>query len=409
MPTATVLNEKSEPRTFDYGYARIKELACSARLIPGDGNRSPKSVVDGITIDGRKLRPSKRFWTSIQTRFGFSPNMFRYFDHKEVFDRISDRAPNDKIRYCIERDSAKSESGTLLAVTNPQAANIRYDQLNDLLTRNNADKVTYANGIIRSTHRPRNGASFKIVGDEFLNQYVIDTPIDGFGKPSIYLSILRQICKNGAIGYGKAFRSEIATGKTGEEVGFALIRAMEGFNNEEGYAAMRDRFESAARSWASVNEAQRLYKLLTNLLYAGDLETRGRETEGGEVIETASPVIHNFNRMTGDISEIYGISNLDTLSIKRQRTLPVACKVYDLFNFATEVASHHSKEFGGRKLQAYLGDALSNEYDLEGTVDQFCDYRDFFINDEKAVSTVKLIQDKKEKADRSYGRMRTQS
>ena len=46
--------------------------------------------------------------------------------------------------------------------------------------------------------------------------------------------------------------------------------------------------------------------------------------------------------MTGDLQRIYGMANLDALSVKRQRTLPAACKVYDLLNFASEVATHHA-------------------------------------------------------------------
>lgn len=48
--------------------------------------------------------------------------------------------------------------------------------------------------------------------------------------------------------------------------------------------------------------------------------------------------------MTGDTSRLYGLANLDALSAKRQRTLPVRCKVYelckvyDLLNFAPATA-----------------------------------------------------------------------
>ena len=75
--------------------------------------------------------------------------------------------------------------------------------------------------------------------------------------------------------------------------------------------------------------------------------------------------------MSGDLSGIYGLANLDALTVKRQRTLPAACRVYDLLNFASEVATHHATEIGHRAVQAFLGDLISGEYDLEGTVDQF--------------------------------------
>src|SRR5260221_348195 len=75
---------------------------------------------------------------------------------------------------------------------------------------------------------------------------IIDTPIDGFGRPSVYLSLLRLVCSNGAVGYSPAFRSELSVGKGDDGVAFALTRVLDGFNNEDGYAALRQRFESAA-------------------------------------------------------------------------------------------------------------------------------------------------------------------
>ena len=84
--------------------------------------------------------------------------------------------------------------------------------------------------------------------------------------------------------------------------------------------------------------------------------------------------------MAGDLTSIYGLANMDALSAKRQRTLPSACRVYDLLNFASELATHHAKPEGGRKLQAFIGDLVSGEFDLEGTADQFADWKDFFVD-----------------------------
>ena len=82
-------------------------------------------------------------------------------------------------------------------------------------------------------------------GDSFQNKFIIETPIDGYGRPSVYLSMLRLICSNGMVGYSPTFRSELATGKGENGVSFVLERVLEGFNNEDGYAALRQRFESA--------------------------------------------------------------------------------------------------------------------------------------------------------------------
>lgn len=401
MSTMTKLKGSTDNREFRYGFARVKDFKINSHVVDQEQTKSgkvkgSKTVVDSVEIEDQSFGPSKRFWTSIQCRFGFSPNIFRYFDHKEVFDRISYRAPDDRIRYCVEGTKGE-QGGRLLAVTNPTASTVKFEQLQDLLNRYNAQDTSYADGIVRSTHSPRAGANeFEIGGDKFLNRFVIDTPVDGFGKPNVYLSLLRLICTNGAIGFAKAFRSEVSVGKNDEDVSFSLIRAMDGFNNEEGFAALRQRFDSATKSWASVNECQKLYNVLMARNGKGELHRQGREVVStGETIQTAMPIFTSFGKMTGNISEIYGLANLDSLSVKRQRTLPTACRVYDLLNFATEIASHRATENGNRALQAYVGDMLSSEYDLEGTVDQFSDWRDFFVNDSNTADTMRVLQSKK--------------
>jgi len=382
-----------QDKTFEYTSARVKDFAVRTEVTeePTDARsrrlRKLKGV-QSITIGDRKLEPTKRFWTSLQCRFGFSSNIFRYFSHAEVFNRVSEVAPDDMIRFCIEKDASTGKE-LLLAVTNPNAACVRFDNLQNLLGKYGTEGITYANGIVRSTHKPKVGNnSYKILGDDFNNQYVIDTPIDGFGKPSIYLSMLRLVCSNGAVGYGKAFRSELNTGSRDDDVTFAIMRAIDGYNNEDGFAAMRQRFAAAGKSWASVNEAQKLYKLLMSIGGQGSLKKIGRElvqtTNGVESVESALPIFTNFHNLTGDISQVYGLANLDALSAKRQRMLPVACKVYDLLNFASEVATHYTNSAGGRKIQAFIGDIIGSEYDLEGTCDQFGSWQEFLITDDGA-------------------------
>jgi hypothetical protein len=369
---------------FEYGVARIKDLEVRTGV-----DRAGKTGVREVLLDGRPVRPSKRFWTSLHLRFGFTGNIFRYFSHREVFARISEVAANDRVRWCLE--TRESGTPTLLAVTNPAAALMPYDDLMGLLERYGAAAVRYSDGVVSSQHAPRLAGTFEVAGDGFQNKFVLDTPIDGFGRPSVYLSLLRLVCSNGAVGYSPAFRSELSVGKGDDGVAFALTRVLDGFNNEDGYAALRQRFEAATRSWASVHEVNRLYRLLARL--HGGNEVRGRAAvaaaggDGAAECEDA-PLFHAFHRMTGDLTRIYGLANLDALSVKRQRTLPAACRVYDLLNFASEVATHHATETGGRRLQAYLGDLISGEYDLEGTVEQFADWRDFFVGHADTTGTL---------------------
>lgn len=364
---------------FEYGYARVRDLRVQGQR----EKRRGKVSIGAIEIGGELLQPTPRFWQSFFARFGIADNVFRYFEPAEVFERISERAADDSLRYCIERGSSGDSggsgiagnavgsgglgaagSGRLLAVSNPRRAVIRYGEVQDLVGRYDGCDTGYADGIVTSTHRPRSGdQTFAISGDRFQHRFVLETPVDGFGQPRIFLSFLRLVCSNGAIGYSRAFRSDVSVGK---DVGMCVARALESYDNGDGYAALRQRFESAQRSWASVHECVKVYKLLTRMKQ--DQET-GKET-----------LIRDLHRLTGNLNELYGLANLDALSVKRQRVLPARCRVYDLINFASEVATHHASAIGNRSIQAWIGSLISDEYDLEGTAEAAPEFADFFVN-----------------------------
>ena len=419
---------------FIYRQCKVKDLIAHVKT-----KENGHKEVTEMEVEGRKLEPTQRFWTSLQSRFSFSNNIFKYFDHKEVFDRISDVAPNDDLRYVIEKEGDRER---LLAVTNPRNVAIQRDDLLGLLKKHGINtedtdqvwprlggsidphgiriggvggpmrnddwqaqkpripELTYNEGIVRSVHTPRNSSDFKIAGDDFSNKFVMDTPIDGFGKPSIYLMLLRQICANGSIGYSSVFRSEIALGKGESAFDYALTRAIEGYNNEDGYNALRARFEAATKSWSSVAEINRLYKLLARLHHRKAFKVRSKyltdEKSGsdGAALMEGSPIIKSFHAMVGDLQRTYGLANLDALSVKRQRTLPAGCRVYEMLNFVSETATHYAKPEGSTALQAFTGDMVASEYDLEGTLDKFGDWRELLISDESAVESLAIAQQK---------------
>ena len=72
------------------------------------------------------------------------------------------------------------------------------------------------------------------------------------------------------------------------------------------------------------------------------------------------------------------LANIDAMSVKRQRSLPVKCTTYDLLNFVSELGTHHADEHGSRAAQAWLGTLIS-EYDLENYKDSFDEFQDFFL------------------------------
>ncbi|UUO05299.1 DUF932 domain-containing protein [Blastopirellula sp. J2-11] len=347
---------------FEYGNARIKDFQVAAER----DQRSGKVHVKSIELQGEKLTPTPRFWRSMFIRFGFSESVFRYFDHGEVFQRIAARTPSDTVRFCVER----SEKGNprLLSVSNPKRPVITHDEVIDLVDRYNGDDVDYSNGMITSTHRPRSGdCTFEIGGDHFKHRFVMETPIDGFSQPRIFLSFLRMVCSNGAIGYSRAFRSDVSLGK---DIGHCISRALDSYDNGEGYAALRQRFESAQTSWASLHECNSLYKILCKFERSKSF--------------SAESVMPDFHIMTGRLHELYGMANLDALSEKRQRILPAKCRIYDLVNFASEVATHHSDADANRSLQAYIGSLISDEYDMEGTAVESTEFADLLLGESAA-------------------------
>jgi hypothetical protein len=383
-------------KRIDYCFSAVNDLVVETT----QDKRTGQPAVSAVLVGGEPLVPTERFWTSLYAKYGFNGSIFRYFTHHEVLERIA-QAETDRLRLCVERDEQTGKN-RLLAVSGPGKPIVRYDDLMDTVTRYGGEGISYSDGIVESTYVPRAASgSFQIAGDEFSNRFLLAVPIDGYGLPNVYLSLLRHVCTNGAVGYAKAFRSSLALGRGNDDVIYSIVRALEGFTNDEGFAALRQRFEMAARSWASVYEAQGLYKHLVRLLAGRHVGGDGaalvgsgsiarllqahdspeqRPASASSLDEIGSPLITAFLRMSGDVSHLYGLTNPDALSVKRQRTLPTKAKVYDLLNFTSEIATHNADEYGARSSQAWIGSLISGEYDLENSCSAFDSFQDFFLD-----------------------------
>ena len=339
-------------------------------------------LIRAVIIDGEPLIPTGRFWESLYAKFGLNKAFFKFFDHLEIFNRIHDKT-GEKIRVCIEKN--KIGEKRLLAVTGLNKPVILYDNLMEVLQGFNLKEgVKYSNGVVTSTHSPLRGSNdFKIGGDKYSNKFTMYTPIDGYGQPNVYLSLLRWVCSNGAIGFANSFKTALALGHGGDSIQYTLKRALEAFSNEEGYAMMRERFESSMRSWASIREQQELYRLMLRLQSDTTLRNNAENITSfhKEDLEVSfsNALVKSYDRVSGNPFELYRISDPNLLGQKKQRTLPVSCKVYDLINFATELATHYVNEDNARTLQAWVGNMISGDFDLEDSCDQFDDFRDVFL------------------------------
>ena len=110
-----------------------------------------------MSVDGRNVKPTSRFWTSLCSGFsnyGLTTKLFKLFTHQEVFQRVSDvigADGKDRLRFALETFDAGPPN--LLAVTNPSKALVRYERMGEVLERYHAQGTEYKGGIIRSTHR----------------------------------------------------------------------------------------------------------------------------------------------------------------------------------------------------------------------------------------------------------------
>ena len=338
-------------------------------------------MVKSIIIDGETITPTGRFWESLFSKYGLNTSFFKFFKFNEVFTRLSERGLG-KVRVCIERGSAGSK---LLAITGLNKPVIIYDDLMEILDQLNLQSpIKYDNGIISSTHAPaREFSPFDINGDAFSNQFVMHAPVDGYGSPNIYLSLLRQICSNGAVGFANCFKTSLALGTGSDSIRFTLKRALDSFNNEEGYAQLRDRFQVSMNSWASVNEHQDLYRLLLKVQGDSKLQEDAPNIAAFDSKDLAcSPgnaLLQSYRRTVGDPFEQYKVTDQNTLSVKKQRALPIRSKVYSLLNYATELSTHHLSEHSSRIIQGWVGEMLSNDFDLENSCDTYDNWQDIFL------------------------------
>jgi hypothetical protein len=169
----------------------------------------------------------------------------------------------------------------------------------------------------------------------------------------------------------------LALGAGGDNIKYTLTRILDSFNNDEGYAVLRERFNVASRSFASLREQQQLYGILLRLQNDPKLKAK----LGGGNASAAEILMKRYEDMTGKPYDLY-FREPNMLSEKRQTALPVECRVYDMMNFATELATHSLTTSNARGLQAWVGNMLSGEYDLEESCDQFDTFRDFFVKPE---------------------------
>ena len=294
--------------------------------------------------------------------------VFRYFEPAEVFNRVARLDAGRSVRFAIETPAPRTDGSPrprrLLAVSSPSGPLLGRDHAAEIVDMHGGHGFAYSDGVLSSMHLPARGDRVTTIGpDEFKERFHLEVPVDGLGEPRIHIALLRLVCQNGAIGLRSLFRSAIRLGKDPEH---SLERALGHYSNDDGFSAMRQRFVSAQRSWASLREVRLLERELDRISWG--------------VTDGVAQRRRAFRQMVGDYESRYGLASIDAVSVKRQRMLQAGCRMYDLINFATEIASHHAPPAAAVRLQGWLGTAIADEYDLENTADDVPEFVDVFTS-----------------------------
>lgn len=346
---------ESRREDFDFFTADIGDIA----PVWEDKKRSDGIVerkMTSIKYQDNEYKVGDRFILSLCSKFGIGTSIFYLFNPAEVFERVQQVHPRGRVRIVTENSAVGLKC---LAATAPTKSFVDFDTLVGILTKSSRvgkiKLVRYNEGSVTTVH-VMDEAPWEISGDLFYQAFTLDTPIDGYGLPSIYLSLIRASNETLLTAESKTFRSEVQLGKAGDAPEIPLTRALDTFNNEEGFQALRQRLDSAKKSFASLHEVDTLAKIFRRVLNQSNTEQY-------------QEVMAAYTNMTGDVSKKYGIATEDSLSAKKARLLPLDCSVLDLVFFSMVVTTH--KQFliqNNKPITQWMGQLLDNEYDLEGSI-----------------------------------------
>jgi len=360
-PMAPASNLICHPGTMIPQIEQLNIDLADIKLDLTEAGSSARRHVKELKIAGQVVRYSDRFGNSLSGLIGQSKSIFRLFEPDEVISRALERGHRAACRVTLT--TLKDGTRQVLAATGPKAVAVPLDDYMTIMADAgvNLQHVRYADGELHSPHTPSLASSFMVGSDVMENKFTLSAPLDGYGQLSSFLSILRQVCSNGAVAMAPAFRTSIPLGdadKEGFNPGGVLRRFLNSFNHEEGYKALSDRFVAANKCPASVDEYFGLRKTLN-----GFLDTENSGTRGCSEWEVRVAL----DKLAGDIEGVYGSANLDQVPAKVRRSMPTKMSVYRLINFATEVATHYAHEGSRRRLALFVGPLLAatGGFDLE--------------------------------------------
>ena len=337
FPPATA----EKPQQLDWSERFTTERVSIADLVPVECDQATGRFK--IQFEDRTYNTTARFITSFARKLKFSNNIFNYFTAEEVFDRVQQRNPDVAFKVTFDR-----QDGEILGVVDENKKLLPAEiACNVFASDPRVQKIQYSKGVWEAEFLL--DESFSVRNDsEYARKIWVHYPVDGVSMPCVYLSVLRQVCSNGMVAMVPGFRTDI---EINDESGTHLSRLLRSYNNENGFMALESRLQTAQDTLASVNELLKFENLLTTQISdqasASQLQTRLEE-------------------MAGDPCARYETTSLTNIAMKKRSLLPVACSVNDLFNFCSELTTHHENIISRvDAFNAALGGMLAQEFDLE--------------------------------------------
>jgi hypothetical protein len=350
-----------------YGITRLSDIEILTESVPMN-NGKIKVVPANVVIDNEQYGFSNRFGTSLCSQYGLSPSIFQLFSYDEVFERLlaTDTTKGHNVRYAVDSD------GKLLGLSSVNKNVIDSDTVKSVIGMKKPWNIRYGNGVVELIFNAN--INDKVYGGEdFGFTYSISIPIDGYGNASSNVGWLRFICSNGAIAISTVLRNIISVPNAkknniiGANMSTHLLRYVENFNDSDGFEVLKQRLESSVTTPASIDEIRKAVKVIDR---TGAFKS-GNEEKGTDGTLLPTTIAHETIKTLADNVNMtyYGLSSYDEVSEKKRKLLPTKMTTHDLMNFMSEYGTHKLNNADDKRVvDAFLGELIANEYDLEGTL-----------------------------------------
>ena len=328
---------KSMPFRERFDTVRVTPQKVAESVVEENGRFS------GITFEGERYKPSRRFLKGLAQRMKVSLSVFELFSPLEVVRRAAERAPDLPLRLTLDRQDHQAlglieDKGVPIP-----AGNIEIVMKGD----NRLQEFDYHDGVISG--RFDLGEAWDVPNDSKYGVHVLtEVPVDGMGTPEATLATWRQVCSNGAVAEAPLFRTKM---EVKDSSGDHFRRLLTSFSNPHGVEMLHTRLVAANETKASVDEVHQVEAFVRHQVR----DARHQMLLCERLQEVAdNPCVR------------YGVTDLGAIGERRRALLPTGASVADVMNFVSELNTHHGTVLKNTNAaNALLGEFYAKNYDLE--------------------------------------------